>query len=329
MAVTIHEGVKVYGGGTGGGGLTPPLPGENGYVAIAQGGDLTYYGGVTDGWVLTWDAGLGVWVATAAGTGDVSGPGVAVEDHVVARWDGTTGTLLQGGVNAPVYDDTGHLGIRAGNQLRLWNAGGTNYVGVRAAAGTTTWTAVLPTGPGLAGQVLTSDGTGTCYWSTPAGGAADHGSLGGLGDDDHAQYLRTDGARVAAYLNTSGYFSIGAVPATAGAVRLSNNTGIYARNGTNSANVPLVRLNSSDIMTVGDEAAVLSMLFGVLSAYGWRIAGTQRMDLSEEELGLNFSAMAAPSLPGLTGAVYFFKWTETLCVAHNEGRSTVAPIRIA
>jgi hypothetical protein len=53
-------------------GLTPPESSEDGYVAIGYNGDLTYLSGIEDGYVLTWDAGLGSWTA-AEPTGGPSG----------------------------------------------------------------------------------------------------------------------------------------------------------------------------------------------------------------------------------------------------------------
>ncbi len=55
----------------------------------------------------------------------------------------------------------------------------------------------LSSNPPSPGQVLTWDGTA---WSpatlpVPPGGATDHGALTGLNDDDHPQYLLTDGVR--------------------------------------------------------------------------------------------------------------------------------------
>lgn len=41
--------------------LNAPDASEDGYVAIAQSGDLVYIGGETDGYVLTWNAGLNSW----------------------------------------------------------------------------------------------------------------------------------------------------------------------------------------------------------------------------------------------------------------------------
>ena len=43
------------------------------------------------------------------------------------------------------------------------------------------------------GQVWTADGAGSAAWEDPSGG--DHGTLTGLADDDHTQYILADGTR--------------------------------------------------------------------------------------------------------------------------------------
>jgi hypothetical protein len=81
-------------------------------------------------------------------------------------------------------------------------------------------TPVSATAPSGAGQVLTWNGT---EWApaTPSSGVTDHGALGGLADDDHAQYLLTDGAR-----NTTNGFAVtgtlgaGSIPASGAGTRL-------------------------------------------------------------------------------------------------------------
>jgi len=52
----------------------------------------------------------------------------------------------------------------------------------------------LGSGAAAAGQVLETDGAGG-YALTPLSSITDHGSLGGLGDDDHLQYVPADGSR--------------------------------------------------------------------------------------------------------------------------------------
>jgi hypothetical protein len=46
---------------------------------------------------------------TGPGTGDVSGPGVAVVDNALVRWDGTSGTLVQS--SPATLDDLGNLTV--------------------------------------------------------------------------------------------------------------------------------------------------------------------------------------------------------------------------
>lgn len=50
--------------------------------------------------------GDGTW-ATPAGGGDMSGPGAAVTDNAITRWDGTTGTVVQNSV--VLVGDTGNI----------------------------------------------------------------------------------------------------------------------------------------------------------------------------------------------------------------------------
>ena len=49
------------------------------------------------------------------------------------------------------------------------------------------------------------DGT---VWNIVVGTTSDHGNLAGLSDDDHTQYLRTDGTRTAASLTVSGAVTV-------------------------------------------------------------------------------------------------------------------------
>jgi len=51
--------------------------------------------------------GDGQW-ATPAGSGDVSGPGAAVTDNAITRWDTTSGTLIQNSV-VTIADTTGNM----------------------------------------------------------------------------------------------------------------------------------------------------------------------------------------------------------------------------
>jgi hypothetical protein len=54
--------------------------------------------------------GTGIEWATVSGTGDITGPGVAVIDNAITRWDGTSGLAIQGYTSdAPTISDTGDL----------------------------------------------------------------------------------------------------------------------------------------------------------------------------------------------------------------------------
>ncbi len=58
---------------------------------------------------------------------------------------------------------------------------------------------------------------------------------------------------------TTGNVSIGATPSTTGLVRISNNTGIYARNAANSANIALLRSDSADGVLLGDLTTTVAL----------------------------------------------------------------------
>ena len=106
--------------------LNAPDASEDGYVAIAQSGDLVYIGGETDGYVLTWNAGLNSWEPQEP-TG-TSGGGTLAETLVLGNTTGgnnivaTTGDVLIGGgiIVASTPGNIGTpgalaLGITAGN----------------------------------------------------------------------------------------------------------------------------------------------------------------------------------------------------------------------
>lgn len=69
------------------------------------------------------------------------------------------------------------------------------------------------------GQVLAWDGT---QWApAAAGGGGDHGTLSGLADDDHSQYILADGARTTTNgFAVTGTFGSGSIPTTGGSARL-------------------------------------------------------------------------------------------------------------
>jgi hypothetical protein len=104
-------------------------------------------------------------------TARLKGPGSAVVDHAIVRWDGTTGRLVQG-VTGATLDDTGHLAVAGAvvgaaggdtGQVALYGTtSGVVTLKVADAAGT--WAMTLPTGDGLPNQFLKTDGSGGCSW---------------------------------------------------------------------------------------------------------------------------------------------------------------------
>ena len=126
--------------------------------------------------------GDGVWSAPAGG-GDVVGPASST-DNAFARFDSTTGKLLQNSTGATLSDAgaavfTGALDVlgnsTAGSNIKLYEDtdNGTNYVAFKAPdtiAANVTWT--LPSADGTSAQVLSTNGSGTLSWATASGGSS-------------------------------------------------------------------------------------------------------------------------------------------------------------
>lgn len=325
-------------------GLTPPTVGENGYVAIANGGNLTYYGGVTNGYVLTWNTVSNTWIAAPGGTGDVVGPAGA-EDNVVVRFDTGSGKLIQGGTvagTAPTYDDTGNLNLRAGNSVRLYNASGVNYVGLRAAVGTGTYNWIFPTGIGTPGQVLHTDGAGTLYWGS-AGGT---GNVVGPASSTNNAIVRWDGITGKLIKNSgvfvddsnnvtgatsvfaSSYMSIGSIASTTGGLRLSHNSGIYSRNyNPASTNVRLISLqDTSNNVYVGDTTNSATNIQSK-NSFNVYTDGDYRLNVSNYIIDVTLTQRSTyQPLAGSNTYVSLFYYSNALCVASYYGRKTIAPI---
>jgi hypothetical protein len=138
------------------------------------------FSNVTVGSGLTYSAGT---LSASGGTGDVVGPASAV-DNAFARFDGTTGKLIQGNTyaslsdaGAAVFGDSVSIQQGSGNDpyLELYSA---NVSGIKilrlkanSSQSTSTNTYTFPTGYGSNGQVLTSNGSGGLSWSTASGGS--------------------------------------------------------------------------------------------------------------------------------------------------------------
>ena len=161
----------------------PLTTGVTGQLPVANGGTGTATPSIVAGTNVTVS---GTWPnqtinSTASGTGDVVGPASST-DNAFARFDSTTGKLLQNSTGATLSDTgaavfTGALDVlgnsTAGSNIKLYEDtdNGSNYVAFKAPdtiAANVTWT--LPAADGTSAQVLSTNGTGTLSWST-AGGA--------------------------------------------------------------------------------------------------------------------------------------------------------------
>jgi len=141
---------------------------------------------LTQGTGITITNGNGTITIAASGgggSGDVVGPASST-DNAFARFDSTTGKLLQNSTGATLSDTgaavfTGALDVlgnsTAGSNLKLYEDtdNGTNYVSFKAPdtiAANVTWT--LPAADGTSNQVLSTNGSGTLSWATAGSGSS-------------------------------------------------------------------------------------------------------------------------------------------------------------
>jgi hypothetical protein len=157
----------------------PLSTGVTGTLPVANGGTGTSTPSIVAGTNVTV---TGTWpnqtiAASAGGTGDVVGPASST-DNAFARFDSTTGKLLQNSTGATLSDTgaavfTGALDVlgnsTAGSNIKLYEDtdNGTNYVSFKAPdtiAANVTWT--LPAADGTSAQVLSTNGSGTLSWAS-------------------------------------------------------------------------------------------------------------------------------------------------------------------
>ena len=94
--------------------------------------------------------------------GDISGP-VSSVDNTIARFDGTTGKVVQGS-GVSVSDTADMVGMKS---LGLKDTAGTGVLTIQTPGSITDYSVTLPGTQGGVGTYLKNDGTGTLAWSTP------------------------------------------------------------------------------------------------------------------------------------------------------------------
>lgn len=227
QAVRYEQAVKVDDGAGGDLGGTYPDP-----VVLKLQGRPVSSDAPADGQVLAWDAGTDAWVPVTldealTSTSHSSLGGLDQDDHPqYLLADGTR--ALSGDLSAGGNRITGLAAAGAAGDAVRWEQAVKDG---DAAAGDLAGSYPDPTvaalqGTGVSsdapssGDVLTYDGSD---WApaAPASGITDHGGLDGLTDDDHEQYLLTDGVRNATDgFAVTGAVGTGSLPATGGGTRL-------------------------------------------------------------------------------------------------------------
>jgi hypothetical protein len=163
----------------------PLSSGITGTLGVSNGGTgLTAIG--TANQYLKVNSGASALEFATLTAGDASGPGSAT-DNAIARFDGTTGKLIQNSTAtlsdigqaafvgyARVTANTG-AGTSGYLELQSTDSGsGTKTLRIEpsAAATTSTQTYVFPTDYGTNGQFLSTDGSGNLSWATASGGGS-------------------------------------------------------------------------------------------------------------------------------------------------------------
>ncbi|MDQ7779677.1 MAG: hypothetical protein RDV41_08195 [Planctomycetota bacterium] len=130
-------------------------------------------------------------------------------------------------------------------KITLIGAGANDfYTVLQTATQTANVTYTLPTAGGSAGQLLSTDAGGNMSWTGNVPGS----------DTDYI-WNQTAGAQNASFwLDGSGTARFGANPSQSGAIRMSNNTWITARNAANSADLNMIEVSSGNNVRLGTSS---------------------------------------------------------------------------
>lgn len=226
-------------------------------------------------------------VSGASGTGDVVGPASST-DNAIARYDGTTGKLLQNSA-VVIADTTGNMsGMQqitvgtVGGATGIYNLRGTTSgtisITANAVAGTYTW--VLPAAQGGAGTYLKNDGSGNLSWDTPSGGgsgtvttvsvATANGFSGSVAN-------ATTTPAITISTTQSGILA-GVAGALVGRTLTGTTDQITVTNGDGASGDPTISLPASPYVTGGFQARGSGYWFS--SASSWQILGSTNFGAS-------------------------------------------------
>ncbi len=171
-------------------------------------GTLTLQAQAAASGTLTLPNGNGTLLASSAAltSGSVlfaGAAGVITENNSAFSWNDAAKTLKIGTASS------------ASGNITLFNSASAFGVTIASSANASAWTLSLPTTPGTAGQLLTTDGSGNCAWSSA--GAADgnmiSGNYGGAAPSN-ANGINGDYAFDSSTGNVYGPKTAGAWPAT-------------------------------------------------------------------------------------------------------------------
>ena len=200
----------------------------------------------TNGQTLVYNTSTVLWECGTVGSGTTTGTGTS---GTLTKWTGTSS------LGNSIITESGATGSIAGtwSTTQLLLRGSTSgTLTVKPAAITGTNTLTFPAGT----TDFTATGAGFLYQAssgaaitvTPAITATTGSFSSTLGVT--GAFTGTSGA-FSTTLGVTGLLSVGATPATTGAIGISNGAFIYARNVANSANLRLLGTDTSNNMLVG------------------------------------------------------------------------------